>query len=287
MKITSSVALFLATTNVHGFQPANVVGRRAFSPDMAVRPRVTTNLYSQSSDSAVLEDVDGVGAAAENKNLTSSRVELDGEKKEELKNDIMQLLIDVEEEATKATQEMMDEECDFNEETGGPTDDLCVDGEEREGFRAKLKSTIGSTLKMIRGMPSSEEEAKEAEDVSKSDDGSVGDLLEQGWNERGGVSALRRNAEVWKFALKSVFRALKPRSMRKKGASEEEVKQAQIEAAEFIRDGLLTLGPTFVKLGQVSCRLIPLRWPQLLLILPFSRSFRQEPMFFQRHTRTY
>ena len=39
--------------------------------------------------------------------------------------------------------------------------------------------------------------------------------------------------------------------MKKKGASEEEIKQAQIDAATFIRDGLLTLGPTFVKLGQV------------------------------------
>jgi predicted unusual protein kinase regulating ubiquinone biosynthesis (AarF/ABC1/UbiB family) len=64
-------------------------------------------------------------------------------------------------------------------------------------------------------------------------------------------SALRRNAEVWKFALKSVFRVLKPRKMRKKGASEAEVKEAQIAAAEFIRDGLLDLGPSFVKLGQV------------------------------------
>jgi predicted unusual protein kinase regulating ubiquinone biosynthesis (AarF/ABC1/UbiB family) len=64
-------------------------------------------------------------------------------------------------------------------------------------------------------------------------------------------SALRRNAEVWKFALKSVFRVLKPRKMRKKGATEAEVKEAQIAAAEFIRDGLLDLGPSFVKLGQV------------------------------------
>jgi len=39
--------------------------------------------------------------------------------------------------------------------------------------------------------------------------------------------------------------------VKKKGASEEDIKQAQIDAATFIRDGLLTLGPTFVKLGQV------------------------------------
>ena len=70
--------------------------------------------------------------------------------------------------------------------------------------------------------------------------------------ERAASSALRRNAEVWKFALKAVFRVLKPRKMRSKGtATEEEIRLAQIEAATFIRDGLLRLGPSFVKLGQV------------------------------------
>ena len=39
--------------------------------------------------------------------------------------------------------------------------------------------------------------------------------------------------------------------MRKKGASDKAIKAAQIQAAEFIRDGLLELGPSFVKLGQV------------------------------------
>ena len=62
---------------------------------------------------------------------------------------------------------------------------------------------------------------------------------------------MARNAEVWKFAFQCVFRVLKPRKLRKKGASDEEVKAAQTEAAEFIRDGLLELGPSFVKLGQV------------------------------------
>ena len=39
--------------------------------------------------------------------------------------------------------------------------------------------------------------------------------------------------------------------MRKLEKREEEIEQAQIDAATFVRDGLLTLGPTFVKLGQV------------------------------------
>ena len=76
--------------------------------------------------------------------------------------------------------------------------------------------------------------------------------MERGWEERGNSSALRRNAEVWKFALQSVFRCLKPRKLRKKGATEDEIVDAQIEAATFVRDGLLKLGPSFVKLGQVA-----------------------------------
>lgn len=68
---------------------------------------------------------------------------------------------------------------------------------------------------------------------------------------RANSSTLARNAEVWKFALQSVFRVLKPRKLRKKGVSDEDFKAAQIEAAEFIRNGLLELGPSFVKLGQV------------------------------------
>mmetsp|Transcript_19155 Transcript_19155/g.54621 ORF Transcript_19155/g.54621 Transcript_19155/m.54621 type:complete len:801 (-) Transcript_19155:44-2446(-) len=223
-----------------------------------VATRRPTVVFSESSSSSsesssvVLEDVDGLGAVATAvSNLTASRVNLDDEEKEELKDDIMQLLIDVEEESSKTIAEMMDEECEFDGETGGPVDELCVEGEEREGFRAKLKKTIGSTLTMIRGMPASAEGTVDDEEDSETDSGEKGDLLEQGWNDRGSVSALRRNAEVWKFAFKSVTRVLKPRSMRKKGASDEEVEKAQIEAAEFIRDGLLTLGPTFVKLGQV------------------------------------
>lgn len=167
-------------------------------------------------------------------------------------DDMAQLLVDLEEEAEKITQEMVDEECFIDEETGGPADELCVDDRKMKGFRQKVKSTVWSTLKLLWGMPRDD---VKGDDVDI-DDGTLavldkGDLLEQGWTKRGGVSALRRNAEVWKFALKCVFRALKPRSMRKKGASDEDVKMAQIEAATFIRDGLLTLGPTFVKLGQV------------------------------------
>jgi predicted unusual protein kinase regulating ubiquinone biosynthesis (AarF/ABC1/UbiB family) len=68
-------------------------------------------------------------------------------------------------------------------------------------------------------------------------------------SKRANSSSLVRNAEVWKFALSCVFRVLKPRKMKKKGTySEEEIEAKRLEAAEYIRDGFLELGPSFVKL---------------------------------------
>ncbi|KAG7356367.1 ABC1 family-domain containing protein [Nitzschia inconspicua] len=195
-------------------------------------------------NSTILEDADGLGAVATALKTRSTLEMMNGTTIDE--DDVQQLLIDVEEEAEKIAQEMLDEECALDETTGGPVDALCVDETERMGFRNKLKRTVGKTLQLVRGMPKEEDE--EDNIVVETEQG---DVLEQGWFSRGQKSSLRRNAEVWKFALKCVFRVLKPRSMKKKGASDEEVKQAQIEAATFIRDGLLTLGPTFVKLGQV------------------------------------
>jgi len=40
-----------------------------------------------------------------------------------------------------------------------------------------------------------------------------------------------------------VFKVLKPRKLKKKGASEEEQQAAKTAAAEFIKEGLLKLGP--------------------------------------------
>lgn len=160
-------------------------------------------------------------------------------------------MVNVEIESEKIVEELLEEECEVDEETARPIDTLCEDEEEMKGFRARFKNRVGKTIQLIKGV--AKEDVVSMEAVDDSDEGEVidGDMLEEGWFKRGESSALRRNAEVWKFALKSVFRCLKPRSMRKKGATEEEIEQAQIDAATFVRDGLLTLGPTFVKLGQV------------------------------------
>lgn len=163
--------------------------------------------------------------------------EQEAEKLERFREDFMR---EVEMEAEMAVKEMVDEECEPDEVTGGPKDEICVDEEVKKGFRARLKQYIMGTLELVRGV-----EDKELEGLTQ------GEALERGWENRAKSSALRRNAEVWKFALKSVFQVLKARKLSLQGATEEEVKQAQVSAAEFIRDGLLKLGPSFVKLGQV------------------------------------
>jgi ABC1 atypical kinase-like domain len=148
--------------------------------------------------------------------------------------------------AELAVQALVDDTCEVNED-GGVVDEVCADEVQRAGLRSRLKSLIGKTAKLIR--------KGEQDDDLLGEDGelpSEGERLERGWEERGNSSALRRNAEVWKFAFQAVFRCLKPRKLKKKGANEQEIEASQIDAAVFIRDGLLKLGPSFVKLGQVA-----------------------------------
>lgn len=161
-------------------------------------------------------------------------------------------------EAEAMADALMDEECEIDAK-----DDLCSDEGKRARAKKMLKSIVGSTLGLVRRGDGGDGGAGDtaADDADKEhlfdtgvldgDDVPEGELLERGWEQRGSSSALRRNAEVWKFALKCVFKALKPRKLRKADASEEEIQTAKTEAAVFIRDGLLRLGPTFVKLGQV------------------------------------
>jgi len=242
-----------------------------------------SNSKNESGDPVMLEDADGLGVALQEKSenivedkkeettatkvdetLTSSSVEVSTETEETKCESVVllngtvadaeyveQLMVNVEIESEKIVEELVDEACEVDEETAGPVDTLCEDEEEMKGFRARVKNRIGKTIQLVKGVPKEDVVSTEGVDDTDEDEVIDGDMLEEGWFKRGESSALRRNAEVWKFALKSVFRCLKPRSMRKKGATEEEIEQAQVDAATFVRDGLLTLGPTFVKLGQV------------------------------------
>ena len=276
------------------------------------RRLLATRLSNNSASPELLEDVDGLGVALLDKNNIQDAVVIEETQKPLLKEeeekvvesvsikDVVLLMEEVEEvskkdivllngtmadgdyinelmnnieiDSEKITQELIEEECEINDKTGGPMDALCEDEEEMEGFRAKFKETVGKTMQVVRGVPECEDEDLDPEPLCVVNEESMGfrsklkkifrrtpkekvdddgDSLEAGWSDRGSSSSIRRNAEIWKFGLKCVFRVLKPRSMRTKGASDEEIEQAQIAAATYIRDGLLTLGPTFVKLGQV------------------------------------
>jgi len=176
----------------------------------------------------------------------------------------MDILEELEMAAEQLASESLDEECLVDPQTGGPMDEVCVDESLYAKTKGRLKNLVKGTLGLVRGSgSSSDNDALEDSMDSATDDylfgtGALsgetvpeGDILEQGWQQRGNSSALRRNAEVWKFALKCVFKVLKARKLTKAGADEEEISKAKVEAATFIRDGLLRLGPTFVKLGQV------------------------------------
>jgi hypothetical protein len=159
-----------------------------------------------------------------------------------------ELLMDLEAElAANDIANNLDEECAINE-NGEFVDELCADESKLTKMKNKLKSVIQQTLGLVRSEGNRDIDTSSIIDVDEIV--SEGELLERGWEIRG-QSPLRRNAEVWTFALNCVFRVLKPRKLRKNGASENEIQEAQIAAATFIRNGLLKLGPSFVKLGQV------------------------------------
>lgn len=172
-----------------------------------------------------------------------------------------EILAELEKAAEEVASDSFDENCLVNPDTGGPVDELCVDESLYTRTKGRFKTIIRGTLGLVRSGGGTTSDASTDGDADVDNylfgsdvfEGDIpeGELLEQGWEARGNSSALRRNAEVWKFALKCVFRALKPRKLTKAGASEEEVSAARVDAATFIRDGLLRLGPTFVKLGQV------------------------------------
>lgn len=67
------------------------------------------------------------------------------------------------------------------------------------------------------------------------------------WTHKGYASAVSRTCEIWSFALRMLFAELRLRRM-----SDPDVAAAErILLAARLKDGLLSLGPTFIKLGQL------------------------------------
>lgn len=77
--------------------------------------------------------------------------------------------------------------------------------------------------------------------------GRLADVMESGWNRRGGYSALWRSVEIWWFFLRLGIGELRLRRV-----TDEAVKGVRRRAlAARLKRGLLALGPTFIKLGQL------------------------------------
>jgi predicted unusual protein kinase regulating ubiquinone biosynthesis (AarF/ABC1/UbiB family) len=133
---------------------------------------------------------------------------------------------------------IVDDACDVDEP------EICTDGEARKGAIRQLSASIFKTARFA--MPGSDiigdgpdEEATNA-----------GDAMEEGWLAKSQGSSFKRTLEVWGFLAQCGLKIVKARKA-KKGMDEADVSLAKTTAAEFIRDGLFRLGPTFVKLGQV------------------------------------
>ena len=91
------------------------------------------------------------------------------------------LLREMEEQASYIVDEMMDETCEVDESTGTALDELCVDEEKRNGFRATLKGYVQSIESLIVGRKSiSSDDADAAEAVPAKRKQLTGDELEKG-----------------------------------------------------------------------------------------------------------
>lgn len=117
------------------------------------------------------------------------------------------------------------------------TPQVCTDPSVYQKTVDYLVGLVRQTLMMLLGRATKAELA-----------GSAGDLMEAGWESKAQGSALKRTVEVWAFVASAALKVLKAG---KTQGNAEEVSAAKTLAAEYIRDSLFRLGPTFVKLGQV------------------------------------
>ncbi|KAL7445688.1 hypothetical protein ACHAXH_009087 [Discostella pseudostelligera] len=232
---TITVAILsLSATSTSGFGSSTVKYRRIPHHHDAATPLFST-----------IEDI----------TTTTSSADID------IDTDIL-LIDELEQVVEQLVSDSFDEECLVDPNTGGPVNDVCIDEGLYARTKGRFKRLVRGTLELVRSGGASSKNIDDDDDeylfgtgalatIDGTMNVSEGELLEKGWEARGNSSALRRNAEVWKFAFQCVFKVLKARKLTKAGAEASVISEAKVEAAKFIRDGLLRLGPTFVKLGQV------------------------------------
>jgi predicted unusual protein kinase regulating ubiquinone biosynthesis (AarF/ABC1/UbiB family) len=131
----------------------------------------------------------------------------------------------------EAAEELVGDSCDVD------APEVCEDESKFKAAKRELGALIRKSLFFWQGSATNKDLAE-----------TEADSMESGWVQRGQGSAFKRTTEVWGFLARSGLRVVK--AGKTKGTPEE-VSATKTAAAEFIRDGLFTLGPTFVKLGQV------------------------------------
>jgi hypothetical protein len=72
-------------------------------------------------------------------------------------------------------------------------------------------------------------------------------FMEGGWSKRGKGSSILRTIEIYSFCIKIVLRELKLRKVEDKALKS----STRLAIAADLKQGLLELGPTFIKLGQL------------------------------------
>jgi hypothetical protein len=109
------------------------------------------------------------------------------------------------------------------------------------------RTASSATLKRLgkkMGLGGSKTGTRETE---MSEDARKGVFMEGGWAKRGKGSSIVRTFELYSFGIKIILRELKLRKVEDKA----EKSAARKLIAKDLRNGLLELGPTFIKLGQL------------------------------------
>lgn len=75
----------------------------------------------------------------------------------------------------------------------------------------------------------------------------AGEDLTASWNRKGYANAISRTVEIWAFFFTVVRAELRNRKI----TDRDELSAARRKSARLLKDGLLRLGPTFIKLGQL------------------------------------
>jgi len=130
-------------------------------------------------------------------------------------------------------------------------DDMMKETGRRQRKRDLLKQAVKGRMKALKNIfQPTNNNAVITVDAKKSkgvDDAALAVEMESGWELRGFGNKYLRTVEIWFFLFNAVVREVKLR----KEKDPEVKKMKRMEYAEDLCTGLLKLGPTFIKVGQL------------------------------------